>query len=63
MAVCKRKYRRGKTVWCFVIDAPGSTQQNRRQLKESGFATKAAARNCCETSSRSTPKENWRRKP
>ena len=43
MAVFKRKYRLGKTVWCFVIDAPGSTRENRRQIKESGFPTKAAA--------------------
>src|SRR5689334_15800170 len=43
MAVYKRKYRIGKAVWCFVIDAPGSTRENRRQIKESGFATKAAA--------------------
>ena len=43
MAVYKRKYRSGKTVWCFVVDAPGSTRENRRQIKESGFPTKAAA--------------------
>lgn len=43
MAVFKRKYPSGKTVWCFVINAPGSTRENRRQIKESGFATKAAA--------------------
>ncbi len=43
MAVYKRKYRHGKTVWCFVIDAPGSGRENRRQIKESGFRTKAAA--------------------
>lgn len=43
MAVFKRKYRSGKTVWCFVIDAPGSSREDRRQIKESGFATKAAA--------------------
>lgn len=43
MAVYKRKYRHGKTAWCFVIDAPGSTRANRQQIKESGFATKAAA--------------------
>jgi integrase len=43
MAVYKRKYRPGKTVWCFVIDAPGSTRESRRQVKESGFPTKAAA--------------------
>jgi integrase len=43
MAVHKRKYRHGKTVWCFVSEAPGSTREDRRQIKESGFATKAAA--------------------
>src|SRR5690242_1564721 len=43
MAVFKRKYGNGKTVWCFVIDALGSTRENRRQIKESGFATKGAA--------------------
>lgn len=37
MAVFKRKYRAGKTVWCFVIDAPGSTREIRHQIKESGF--------------------------
>jgi integrase len=44
MSVHKRKYRNGKVVWCFVIDAPGSTRENRRQIKESGFPTKAAAK-------------------
>jgi integrase len=43
MAVFKRKYRNGRMVWCSVIDAPGSTRQTRRQIKESGFPTKAAA--------------------
>ncbi len=43
MAVFKRKYPGGKTVLCFVIDAPGSTREVRRQIKESGFPTKAAA--------------------
>jgi excisionase family DNA binding protein len=43
MAVFKRKCRHGKTVWCFVIDIPGSTRDNRRQIKQSGFPTKAAA--------------------
>ena len=43
MAVYKLKYRRGKAVWCFVIDAPGSTREDRRQIKESGFPTKSAA--------------------
>lgn len=45
MAVYKRKYRSGKTVWCFTIDAPGSTRENRRQIMESGFPTKGAAEN------------------
>jgi len=44
MAVYKRKYRSGKTVWCFTIDAPGSTRDDRRQIMESGFPTKAAAK-------------------
>jgi integrase len=43
MAVFKRKYRTGKMVWCFVIDAPGGSRDNRRQIKESGFPTKSAA--------------------
>lgn len=43
MAVYRRKYRNGKAAWCFVIDAPGSTRESRRQIKESGFPTKAAA--------------------
>jgi integrase len=43
MAVYRRKYRNGKTVWCFVFDAPESSPEDRRQVKESGFRTKAAA--------------------
>ena len=43
MAVYKRKYRSGKTTWCFTIDAPGSTREERRQIMESGFPTKGAA--------------------
>jgi integrase len=43
MAVFKRKYHHGKSSWCFVIDLPGSNRSNRRQIKQSGFATKAAA--------------------
>lgn len=40
----KRKdYRSGKEVWCYVFDAPGSTRENRRQLKASGFRTKKEA--------------------
>ena len=45
MSVKKRTYNSGKTVWYFIIDAPGSTRANRRQIKESGFATKNEARN------------------
>jgi integrase len=43
MAVRKRKSRGGKTIWFFVFDAPGSTRKERRQIKESGFETKAEA--------------------
>ena len=43
MAVFKRRHRGGKVVWCFVIDAPGSTRNSRRQIKVSGFPTKASA--------------------
>jgi integrase len=40
----KRKdYRSGKEVWCYVFDAPGSTRENRRQVKASGFRTKKEA--------------------
>ena len=45
MSVKKRTYNSGKTVWYFIFDAPGSTRANRRQIKESGFATKNEARN------------------
>src|SRR6476619_4532765 len=43
MAVFKRKYRHAKASWCYVIDAPGSTRESRRQIKVAGFPTKAAA--------------------
>ena len=43
MAVDKRTYASGRTVWYYVFDAPGSTRANRRQVKESGFATKKEA--------------------
>ncbi len=43
MAVYKRKYRTGKAVWCFVIDAPGTSRESRRQIRQSGFPTKSAA--------------------
>ena len=43
MAVFKRKYRSGKTVWWYLFDAPGSTRQNRQQVTASGFSTKRQA--------------------
>jgi hypothetical protein len=43
MPVDKRTYASGKTVWYYVFDAPGSTRQQRRQVKASGFATKKEA--------------------
>lgn len=43
MSVKKRTYGSGKIVWYYVFDAPGSTRANRRQIKESGFATKREA--------------------
>ena len=44
MSVRKWKFRSGKVSWCYVFDAPGSTKANRRQIKVTGFATKAAAK-------------------
>src|SRR5688500_12497398 len=43
MPVNKRKYRSGKVVWSYVIDAPGSTRDNRQQITGSGFSTKRQA--------------------
>jgi integrase len=43
MPVNKRKYRSGKVVWSYVIDAPGSTRENRQQITGSGFSTKREA--------------------
>jgi integrase len=43
MPVYKRTYRSGQTVWSYVIDAPGSTRENRQQITGSGFATKHEA--------------------
>ena len=43
MPVKKRTYGSGKTVWRYVFDAPGSTRENRRQIKKSGFKTQKAA--------------------
>jgi integrase len=43
MAVHKRKYKSGKIVWRYAFNAPGSTEADRKQIVESGFATKKAA--------------------
>jgi len=43
MPVYKRPYRSGKIVWCYVLDAPDSTRENRQQITGSGFATKHEA--------------------
>jgi integrase len=43
MPVFKRKYRSGKITCWYVFEAPGSTREDRRQITESGFSTKAAA--------------------
>jgi integrase len=43
MPVFKRTYRSGKTVWCYILDAPVSTRENRQQITGSGFSTKREA--------------------
>jgi integrase len=43
MSVRKWRGRNGKVSWCYVFDAPGSTKANRKQIKVTGFETKAAA--------------------
>jgi integrase len=43
MPVYKRTYRSGQTAWHYVLDAPGSTRENRQQITGSGFATKHEA--------------------
>lgn len=42
MAVHKRK-RNGKVTWFYKFDAPGSTRENRRVIREYGFATRQQA--------------------
>ena len=39
----KRRNSSGKVVWCYRFDAPGTTRQNRREVREFGFATKQEA--------------------
>jgi integrase len=43
MSVLKRKNPSGKTVWFYSFDAPGSTRENRKKIREFGFATKQEA--------------------
>jgi integrase len=43
MSVRKRKNPSGKTVWFYAFDAPGSTRENRKKIREFGFATKQEA--------------------
>jgi hypothetical protein len=43
MPVHKRRNPCGKIVWSFRFDAPGTTRENRREIRESGFATKDEA--------------------
>ena len=43
MPVRKRKNRSGKVVWCYRFSAPGSTRENRKEIREFGFATKDEA--------------------
>src|SRR5579862_1701182 len=45
MPVKKRKNPSGKIVWSYRFDAPGTTRENRREIRESGFATKDEATN------------------
>jgi len=43
MSVKKRSYPSGKTVWYYVFDKPGSTRQDRLQVKASGFSIRKDA--------------------
>lgn len=43
MPVHKRKEYRSGRIWYYAFNAPGSTREKRRRVKESGFATKQAA--------------------
>jgi integrase len=46
MAIRKRKWKTAQgvqTAWSYVFDAPGSTRTNRKQIFESGFASKKEA--------------------
>src|SRR5438270_5163565 len=46
MAIRKRKWKTAegvKIAWAYVFDAPGSNRANRKQIFESGFASKKEA--------------------
>ncbi len=43
MPVRKRINPSGNVVWSYRFDGPGSTRENRNEIRESGFATKQAA--------------------
>jgi len=46
MSIRKRTWKTAKgvtTVWLYVFDAPGSTRKDRKQIFESGFASKKEA--------------------
>ncbi len=46
MAIRKRQWKTARgvsTVWSYVFDAPGSTRKERKQIYESGFASKKEA--------------------
>ena len=43
MSVRKRRNASGKVVWFYRFDAPGTTRENRREVREFGFATKQEA--------------------
>jgi hypothetical protein len=58
MPVRNWKFRSGKVSWCYVFDAPGSTKANRRQIKVTGFETKAAATQA-EAERRIEEKKKW----
>ena len=39
----KKHTNRGKTTWCFVFDAPGSSRGERHRIRKFGFASKKEA--------------------
>ena len=43
MPVHKRKYDSGSVLWFYRFNAPGSTRENRQEIREFGFETKQAA--------------------